>query len=108
MGDGVHIMAINETKFSNTAPDCLVSIKDFALERKDRNVYGGRVTLYLQNTTSNKVIDTLSQQLLELLCTEVIPKHVKPFFVVSWYRPPDSMVDRFQDLENAVSYLETF
>ena len=30
------------------------------------------------------------------------------FFVVCWYRPPDSTVDKFQDLENVISYLETF
>ena len=45
---------------------------------------------------------------MELLCIEVIPKHAKPFFVVCWYRPPDSKVDKFQDLENVISYLETF
>ena len=39
MGNGVHIMPINETKLWKTTPDCLVSIKDFAMERKDRNVY---------------------------------------------------------------------
>ena len=108
MGNGVHIMAINETKLSKTTPDCLVSIKDFALERKDRNVYGGGVALYVRNTISYKVIDTLPQHSLELLCTEAIPKHAKPFFVVCWYRPPDSSVDKFQDLENVISYLETF
>ena len=34
-----------------------------------------------------------------------MPNH---FFVVCWYRPPDSTVDKFQDLENVISYLETF
>ena len=67
MGSGVHIRAINETKSSNTTPDCLVWIKDFALERKDKNVYGGGVALYVRNTISYKVIDTLPQHSLELL-----------------------------------------
>ena len=40
-------MAINETKLLNTTLDCLVLIKDFALERKDRNAYGGGVALYV-------------------------------------------------------------
>ena len=52
IGNRVHIMVINETKLSKTTPDCLVSIKDFALERKDRNVYGGWVALYVWNTIS--------------------------------------------------------
>ena len=67
MGNGEH-MAINETKLSNTTPNCLVSIKDFALERKDRNVYGGGVALYVRKTISYKVIDTLPQHSLQLLC----------------------------------------
>ena len=52
-----------------------------------------------------KVNDTLPQHSSELLCIEVIPNHAKPFLVVSWY---DSMADKFQDLENVISYLETF
>ena len=78
------------------------------MERKDRNVYGGGIALCVRNTISYKVIDTLPQHSLELLCIEVIPKHAKPFFVVCWYRPPDSTVDKFQDLENVMCYLETF
>ena len=50
MGNRVHIMAINETKLLNNIPDSLVSIKDFALEREDKNVYGGGVALYVRNT----------------------------------------------------------
>ena len=95
-GKGVHIIAINETKLSNTTLDCLFSIEEFALERKGKNVYGGGVALYLRNTISYKVIDTLPQHSVELLCTEVIPKHAKPFFVVSWYRHLDPTVDNFK------------
>ena len=76
MGNGVHIMTINETKLSKTTPDCLVSIKDFALERKDRNV---------RNTISYKVRYTTTTFIGAILCIEVIPKHAKPFFVVCWY-----------------------
>ena len=54
-------MAINEAKLWNTTPDCLFSIKDFALERKDRNVYGGGVAIYVRNTVGYKVIHTLLQ-----------------------------------------------
>ena len=42
MANGIHIMEIKETKWSNTTLD-VVSIKDFALERKGRNIYGGGV-----------------------------------------------------------------
>ena len=39
MGNGAHVMAVNETRLSKTTTDCLVSIKDFALERKDRCIW---------------------------------------------------------------------
>ena len=35
-------------------------------------------------------------------------KTCETIFVVCWHRPPDSTVDKFQDLENVISYLETF
>ena len=80
----------------------------FCLGRKGQNRTRRRCALYMRNTINYKVIDTLPQHSLELLCIEVIPKRSKPFFVVRWYRPPDFTADKFQDLENVISSLETF
>ena len=32
----------------------------------------------------------------------------QPFYVLSWYRPPASTVDKFDELGNILGYLETF
>ena len=101
-------MAINETKLSKYSPDCLVSINDFAVERKDRNEDGGGVAIYVRNTINYKLVENLPQHTLELMCLEIVPKRAKPFFVVCWYRPPSSTADKFNELENIISYLETF
>ena len=58
---GIHIMAINETKLSKYSPDCLVSINDFAVERKDRNEDGGGVAIYIRNTINYKLVENLPQ-----------------------------------------------
>ena len=108
MSNRVHIMAINETNCQTLPLTVYFQLKIFALKRKDRNVCRSEISLYVQNTISYKVIKTLPQHSLELLCIEVIPKHAKSFFVVSWYGPPDYIADKFQDLENVISYLETF
>ena len=104
----IHIMAINETKLSKYSPDCLVSINDFAVERKDRNEDGGGVAIYIRNTINYKLVENLPQHTLELMCVEIVPKRAKPFFLVCWYRPPSSTVDKFHELENIISYFETF
>ena len=101
-------MAINETKLSKYSPDCLVSINDFAVERKDRNEDGGGVAIYVRNTINYKLVENLPQHTLELMCLEIVPKRAKPFFVVCWYRPLSSTADKFHELENIISYLETF
>ena len=80
-------MAINETKLSKYNSDCLISIYNFAVERKDRNEDGGGVAIYVGNAITYKIVENLTQHSLELLCLEIIPKQAKSFFVVCWYRP---------------------
>ena len=36
---------------------------------------------------------------LEMICIEVNRKHSKPFLIGTWYRPPSSDIDIFNDFE---------
>ena len=78
------------------------------MEQKDRNEDAGGVAIYIRNTINYKLVENLPQHTLELMCLEIVPKRTKPFFVVCWYRPPSSTVDKFNELEDIISYLETF
>ena len=44
---------------------------------------------------------------LELRCVEVKPIRAKPFFVVTWYRPPSDPGDSFDKLEAVFRFLES-
>ena len=107
MAKGIHILAINETKLSSDIPDSIIAINDFELRRLDRNEHGGGVAFYIKDTINYKVLDNLPEHSLELICLEIIPKNVQPFFVLCWYRPPASTVDKFDELGNILGYLET-
>ena len=104
---GIHILAINETKLSSDTPDSIIAINDFELERLDRNQHRG-VVFYIKDIINYKVVDNLPEHSLELICLEIIPKMAQSFFVLCWYRPPASTVDKFDELGNVLGYLETF
>ena len=53
-------------------------------------------------------MDFLSAKSLELLCVEILPKAARPFFVHSFYRPSSSKVGKFEELQDVLSYLESF
>ena len=108
MVKGIHNLAINETKLSSDIPDSIIAINDFELERLDRNQHGGGVAFYIKDTINYKVVDNLPEHSLELICLEIIPKMALSFFVLCWYRPPASTVDKFDELGNILGYLETF
>ena len=95
---GIYIMDINETKISPSLPDNII--------RKDRNESGGAVAIYIHSSFNYEVVDTLPENSLEPICIKIIPKVAQPFFVLIWYRPPSSTVDKFLEMENILSYLE--
>ena len=51
--------------------------------------------------------DGLPVSSLELRCIEVKPIRAKPFFVVSWYRPPSDLTETFDKFEEVLKCLES-
>ena len=103
---GIQIMGINETKVSPSLPDNIISIDGYSIVRKDRNESGGGVAIYIHSSFNYEVVDTLPENTLELICIKIIPKVAQSFFVLIWYRPPSSTVDKLLEMENILSYLE--
>ena len=97
---GIHVLGINETKLGEDFPDHLVSVDGFEIVRKDRDKL---IYLYICDSVNFKVIDFLPANTLELLCIEILPKAARPFFVVSFYRPPSSKVGKFEELQDVLS-----
>ena len=105
---GVHILGLNETKLDSSFPDSLTSIDGYSLERNDRNSFGGGVTFYIHKSINYEMVTSLPENSLEILCIKMKPVSAQPFYVLNWYQPPSSRVEKFAELKNVLSYLESY
>ena len=64
----------------------------------DGKMYGG-VSFYVRSSINFSLRTDLSIDQLENLSIEVRKPNSKPFLVTTWYRPPDSIVDKFDFFE---------
>lgn len=94
------MLAINETKLDCTIDSCLVNINGYSLERKDRNINGGGVALYIREHINYVIRSDLVPSSLEMIAIESSKPKVKPFIISTWYRPPDSLIGVFGEFEN--------
>ena len=60
----------------------------------------GHDGLHIDRSFNYEVVDTFPENSLELICIKIIPKVAQPFFVLIWYRPLSSTVDKFSEMEN--------
>ena len=105
----VDVLAINETRLDSTINDCEVYISGYDIIRRDRNVngrFGGGVCFYVRSTINFLPRPDLSIEVLENLCIEVRKPRSKPFLIATWYRPPDSVVEKFNFFETLVARLD--
>ena len=105
----VDVLAINETRLDSAINDCEVYISGYDIIRRDRNVngrFGGGVCFYVRSTINFLPRPDLSIEVLENLCIEVRKPRSKPFLIATWYRPPDSVVEKFNFFETLVARLD--
>ena len=78
----------------------------YKIFRNNRNVLGGAVAIYMKDSLDAPEV---GQQMnsLELLSLDIKPKKARPFFLISWYRPPATDVDdsTFQTLRAILTRL---
>jgi hypothetical protein len=96
-----YILAINETKLDSSISDSEIYINGYTIIRKDRNRNGGGIAIYIKNNISHfeRVDLTLDSGNLELICIEINRLHCRPFLLRAWYRPPNSEIELFDNLE---------
>ena len=104
---GIHLLALNETKIDPDYPRELLDIEGYRFDGLDRNRHGGGVGFYIQDNFVVDPREDIPLSSLELRCVEVKPIRAKPFFVVTWYRPPSDPVDSFDKLEAVFRFLES-
>ena len=103
----IHILAINETKLDETIEDNIISIDKYKLHRKDRNRHGGGVAIYIKEDINYTIRDDLPNHNLELICIRIQPFHSEPFDIISWYRPPNDLIEGFRHLERVLSFVDS-
>lgn len=107
LGAPFDIFAINESKIDELPSDNEISIPGYSFIRKDRNRAGGGVVLYIRENISFSNGEDLVPCSLEMVCAEIIysnyaeinRSHSKPFLVCTRYRPPNSIMDLFNECE---------
>ena len=93
------LFAINESKIDELIPDNEISIPGYNLIRKDRNRAGGGVVLYIRENIPFSNREYLVPSSLEMVCAGINRPHSKSFLVCTWYRPPNSDMDLFNECE---------
>ncbi len=93
------ILAINESKIDSLISDSELYINNYSIVRFDRNRFGGGVALYIKNTIPYSERKDLVPDKLEMVCIEITRQHSRPLFISTWYRPPNSELDIFNNFE---------
>ena len=101
-----HILSINETRLSENIGGGFVKINGYDIFRADKNRAGGGVALYVKTAVNANLRQDLVSDDLEVICLEIKRAKSKPFFVISWYRPPNSPAEIFDKFEIMLRKLE--
>ena len=103
----IDILSLNETKLDDSIKSCEIHIPGYELIRRDRDTNGGGVCFYLKTSINFVARSDLNVANLENLCLEIRKPNSKPFFVVTWYRPPCSSIESFLFYESLISKLDS-
>ena len=66
----------------------------------------GGVALYVKTDINANLLQDLVSDDLEIICLEIKRAKSKPFFVISWFRPPNSPTEIFEKFETLLRKLE--
>ena len=105
----IDILLINETKLDSTIHDSDVYIPGFEIVGKDRRVNGrkgGGVCIYLRTNLNYRIRDDLNNDDLECLIVEISKPRSSAFVVGTWYRPPNSPPERFNEFEIVIDKID--
>ena len=103
-----HIRGLNETRLSKDIIDLEVELEGFEIHRKDGDVNGGGVAIYINSIISHNRTYDIDDPLLEIVAEEITPMHAKNFIVICWYIPltPGNDKESFEALRNLLSSVD--
>ena len=103
-----HILGLDETRLSKDIKNPEVDVEGFEINRKDGDVNGGGVAIYVNSGISHSRRYDIDDPLLEIVAVEITPLHARNFIVICWYRPPTPGNDKesFAALRNLLSAVD--
>ena len=102
----VDILAINETRLDSDFPKELISIYGYNWIGRDRNRHGGGIGFYIRDMLNYRVRSDLNNTDIEVLTIEISKYKTKPFLITTWYRPPNTPIEKFQEFEKPLQYID--
>ena len=91
----IDILAINETKLDESIMEGEINIGGYDIVQRDRKWGGGGECFFVKSSINFSTRRDLNIEDLESLSVEIQNPRSKPFLVVRWYRPPDSLTGIF-------------
>jgi hypothetical protein len=99
----IDIMCLQETKLNESHLDSTLNFTDYNLYRKDRNIHGGGVCIYVRTKYNSSMV--FNNKTCEIIGIKM-NLHGKPVHVFSVYKPPNVNPDIFyEDLVDIVTFL---
>ena len=89
-----HILGLYETRLSKDITDQEIELEGFDIHRKDRDVNGGGVAIYVQTSITHNRRYDIDDPLLEIVAVEITPFHARNLIVICWYRPQPPAMTR--------------
>ena len=89
MNGKASILCFSETKLDNSITDSEIEIEDYLVVRRDRNVNGGGVCMYIHKDTNFKNRTDLHHENIESVWVEILFDNAKSVIVGTIYRPPE-------------------
>jgi len=77
-----HILGLDETRLSKDIKNPEVDVEGFEIHRKDRDVNGGGVAIYVNSGISHNRRYDIDDPLLEIVAVEITPLHARNFMVI--------------------------
>ena len=107
----IDVLASNETRLDSSISDGEMHISNYVLVPRDRSLngrFGGGVCFYIRESIdiNYSLRPDLCVDQLENLAIEIRKPRSKPFLIMTWYRPPNSTVDKFRLFETLVGRID--
>ena len=100
------VLAINETRLSDSIDNSCIHIQGYDIVRRDRNRNGGGVCLYIRSSINFKTRSSLMSDIYEAIVVEILKPNSQPFCIVAVYRPPGTEDEFFCYFEDVIKSLD--